>query len=239
MTLSRNGEYVLVFDGASPNPVPYSFRLTTPKTITDALTLGTLVTGTLTEPGEEHWYTFNGAPGQRLYYDAWDADFDQISARLVNPSGATVHINNGNADSDVGPFTLAEDGVYNLVLNGNGATTGDYRFRLIDVDQPPAKPLPWIRRLASGWFFPASALNPRGSYVKEPARLPAKDDWRTSQTIAGTRTDTNIDFPSDGWGQRAAVGITGAPTPTGRISRFSGTGRSQSPWTARIAYAQR
>jgi hypothetical protein len=46
VTLSRNGEYVLVLDGASPNPVPYSFRLTTPKTITDALTLGALVTGT-------------------------------------------------------------------------------------------------------------------------------------------------------------------------------------------------
>ncbi|MEO8428922.1 MAG: PA14 domain-containing protein, partial [Verrucomicrobiota bacterium] len=210
VALSRNGEYVLVLDGSSPNPAPYSFRLITGKTITNALTLGTLVTGTLAEPGEEHWYAFDGAPGQRLYYDAWDADFDAISARLVSPSGVSMNIN-GNADSDVGPFTLAEDGVYSLVLNGNGATTGDYRFRLIDVEQPPAKPLTLDTTIGVGLVFvPASALNLTGSYVNKSLRdYAAKDDWRTSQTIAGTRSDTNLNFPSDGWGQRGPVGITG------------------------------
>jgi hypothetical protein len=100
---------------------------------------------------------------------------------------------------------------YNLVLNGNGATTGDYRFRLIDVDQPPAKPLTLDTTVGVGLVsVPASALNLTGSYVNKSLRgYTAKDDWRTSQTIAGTRTDTNINFPSDGWGQRAGVGITG------------------------------
>jgi hypothetical protein len=153
-----------------------------------------------------------------------DADFDAISARLVSPSGLSVNIN-GNADSDVGPFTLAEGGVYNLVLNGNGATTGDYRFRLIDVDQPPAQPLTLDTTVGIGLVFvPASALNLTGSYVNNSLRdYAVKDDWRTSQTIAGTRADTNINFAADGWGQRAAVGI--GPSPVDATRELHARGR--------------
>jgi hypothetical protein len=65
------------------------------------LTLGATTTGTIPEPGAFDRYRFTGAAGQRLIYDAVDADGDQIVARLMAPSGATVHIN-GNSDTDIG-----------------------------------------------------------------------------------------------------------------------------------------
>src|SRR5207249_837112 len=86
----------------------------TPNTTTNALTLAASVTGSLDEPGEEDRYTFTGVAGQRLYYDALDADNDPINVQLISPSGAIPFIN-GNSDSDVGPFTLTETGTYTLI----------------------------------------------------------------------------------------------------------------------------
>jgi hypothetical protein len=91
------------------------------------LVLGQVVTGEIAEPGEEDSYTFEGAPGRRIYYDAQDGDNDSLSVQLVSPGGSVAHINH-HVTTDVGPFTLTEAGVYTLVLNGNGAAVGDYRF---------------------------------------------------------------------------------------------------------------
>ena len=76
------------------------------------------ITGELTKPGQKASYTFNGTIGQRLHYDALEADIDPISVRLFGPSGNIVFIN-GNADSDVGPFTLQETGGYTLEIDGS------------------------------------------------------------------------------------------------------------------------
>lgn len=49
-----------------------------------------------------------------------------------------------------------------------------------------------------------------GSYVDESLRdYSPHDDWRETQTIAGTRIDPQVDFPGPGWGDRAEVGLTG------------------------------
>lgn len=37
----------------------------------------------------------------------------------------------------------------------------------------------------------------------------AQDDWRLSQTICGSRVDASLRFPTNGWGRRASVGLTG------------------------------
>ncbi len=48
-----------------------------------------------------------------------------------------------------------------------------------------------------------------GSYVNQNLRsVASQSDWRSSQTIAGTRTDTAINFPSNGLGTRSSVGLT-------------------------------
>ncbi|MEK7674455.1 MAG: hypothetical protein AAB676_01305, partial [Verrucomicrobiota bacterium] len=132
VTLAPAGVHTLVVSGASPTPVPVTFQVVTAPTVTTPLTLGAAVNGTIAEPGEQHHFTFTGIPGQRLYYDAHDGDFDQINVRLYAPSGGNVHINQ-NSDSDWGPFTLAEAGTYTLIISGSGSWTGDYSFRMLNV----------------------------------------------------------------------------------------------------------
>lgn len=49
-----------------------------------------------------------------------------------------------------------------------------------------------------------------GSYVNQSLRSSATQaDWRATQTIAGTRIDPLVNFYTNGFGSRAAVGITG------------------------------
>jgi hypothetical protein len=49
-----------------------------------------------------------------------------------------------------------------------------------------------------------------GSYVNTNlASVQSHDDWRTTQTISGTRVDATLDFQHTNWGPRASVGITG------------------------------
>jgi hypothetical protein len=49
-----------------------------------------------------------------------------------------------------------------------------------------------------------------GSYVNHSLQTyAAQDDWRTSQTISGTRVDANLNFTTATWGNRSAVGVTG------------------------------
>ena len=131
--LTADGTYVLtVGNYTDASATNFSFRVVTPNTTTNALTLGATVTGTLDEPGEEDRYTFTGTTGQRLYYDALDYDFDAVNVQLISPSGAIPFVN-GNSDSDVGLFTLTETGTYTLLQKGSGDYTNDYSFRLLDL----------------------------------------------------------------------------------------------------------
>ncbi len=143
VTLPSASQYVLLISGNSATegiPMPYTVRVVKASTTTFSLVLGAITSGTLTNVGEEHHYSFTGAAGQRLYYDALDSDADNIPVRLRNPQGSVAHVN-GNSDSDVAPFTLLESGVYTLIIGGNTDVTSDYSFRLIDVAQNPASAL--------------------------------------------------------------------------------------------------
>lgn len=129
VTLPQSGVYLLGILGNSANPVPYSVQVTAAKTTISNLALDASITGTITGPGDQAIFRFNATAGQRLYYDALDGDFDGIAVRLLNPFGTVVHLNQ-NADSDGGPFALLDSGQYSLVIDPNGAVTGDFGFRL-------------------------------------------------------------------------------------------------------------
>ena len=132
-TLPTDGSYVLLIDGNTTNgTVDYSFQITTPESTTTALTLGETVTGSVTELGEADEFTFIGAIGQRLYFDALGIDAS-VNAQLFSPSGNSIFFNNSNNDRQ--PFTLTEAGTYRLVLNGDFAESGDYSFRLLDITE--------------------------------------------------------------------------------------------------------
>src|ERR1041384_3668905 len=114
--LPQSGQYVLAVGYANlVSPGAYSIKLITPSVPTNALTLGATVTGALTVPGQEDRYVFNGTAGQNIYYDALENDFGPVNVYLYDPFGNNVNIAN-NADSDVGPFRLATEGKYTLLI---------------------------------------------------------------------------------------------------------------------------
>lgn len=206
--LTRPGLHALVVTTESATPVPFTFQVITPDAPTAPLALGVPVTGRLDQPGAVSTFTFYGVPGQRLYYDGLDTVRDAIIARLVTPTGAQVSA--VNSDDDHGPFTLADEGLYSLVIDATGATTGNFSFRLLDVAQEPTRVLALDTPYGTGLMpMPAEALQVTGSYFNRSLRTdPPQDDWRQSQTIAGTRTDAQIHFTRATWGARASVGLT-------------------------------
>lgn len=133
--LPGDGTYLLAVEGSNPsNNVSYSFQLNTPTFTTTALTLGETISSNIGEAGEEDFYTFEGIAGQRLYFDGILGNFN-ITAQLFSPSGQSLFSSGTNDDR--APFSLLESGTYRLRIDGNGATTGDYRFRLVDTATVP------------------------------------------------------------------------------------------------------
>ena len=59
------------------------------------------------------------------------------------------------------------------------------------------------------WLRSPGAVPPDLNYL-EPGEgnlrgYAAQDDWRISQTVAGTRVDATLDYQTASWGSRAAV----------------------------------
>ncbi|MEK7674472.1 MAG: hypothetical protein AAB676_01390 [Verrucomicrobiota bacterium] len=54
------------------------------------LPLMTVASGTIATPAEQDRFTFTGAMGRRLYFDALDVDADNMYVELMLPSGANV-----------------------------------------------------------------------------------------------------------------------------------------------------
>jgi hypothetical protein len=146
-TLPTAGQYLLVLDRLSADPVSYGFSLIEPQTLNLSLTLGEAAIGELTEPGERHTYTFNGTAGHVLYYDSLDTSQQGTVAKLFAPDGSLVLEVISNADGP--PFQLPADGKYSVRITGQGLGMSGYSFRLIDLTDQAAVPVgePLLGRL--------------------------------------------------------------------------------------------
>ncbi|TAE40439.1 MAG: DUF4114 domain-containing protein [Oscillatoriales cyanobacterium] len=161
--LPGNGTYTLVIGGNTNITAPesYQFKVVTPETTVLPLTLSSTITSSISEPGERDIYKFKSKPGQRLFFDriAGDSNF---TVKLFSPSHPTDTVLNdpnspsineywwrtivptwdGRLDADMtAPMFLREAGEYHLVIDGTDNTTGNYSFRLVDVEDPQAVPL--------------------------------------------------------------------------------------------------
>ena len=75
----------------------------------------------------------------------------------------------------------------------------------------PADPIPPAAAGEIHFFTDSSLTTPglTGSYIDSNLQSSAaQTDWRTTQTIAGTRIDPSLSFLSDNWGRRLQVGLT-------------------------------
>src|SRR5262249_28978904 len=138
VTLPYGGNYVLQLV-AGATIINYSNQVSTFAFATNTLALGTAITNTIVNPGDQISYTFTGTAGQRLYYDALTPVYLQINATLFSPSGTVVA--SGNASVDFGPVTLPEAGTYTLLFGGAGDTAGGINFQMLDAGIQPALPL--------------------------------------------------------------------------------------------------
>ena len=140
-TLPTDGNYTLVVGNSvyatyyGYGSSTYSFATYVNVDPTSALTLGTEVTGTLFNPGDEATYTFTGSPGQQIYFDGRESGGSSIYAALTDPSGTQVF--NQAMANDAGPYTLTQAGTYTLTVSGSGATTGAYDFVVDDTSAAP------------------------------------------------------------------------------------------------------
>ncbi|MGC9506255.1 MAG: putative Ig domain-containing protein, partial [Baaleninema sp.] len=133
-TLPRDGEYVLVFDGRNGTDKSYQLEIVTPEFPTFDLTLGETVTNALTEPGEQHTYTFTGKLGQTLFYQPLFRS-SSLDVSLLDENGKELWY------QDRKPLTLSKDGTYQLVVDGDQDTVTGYGFQLFDLASSPELPL--------------------------------------------------------------------------------------------------
>ncbi len=136
-TITNDGTYFFLAQSSNDEAIDYSFQITQvsfeepPAIVSTPLTLGATVTGTIAEADEEDIYPFTVSSGQRIYFDGIESD-SSINASLISPSGENVFFSS-NVRSDGAPVTLIENGTYQLKIDGSGAATGDYSFRVLDV----------------------------------------------------------------------------------------------------------
>jgi RHS repeat-associated protein len=147
--LPGDGTYTLMIGGKTnaTTTESFQFRVTTPQT----LTLGSTVPGSINAAGKQDIYTFNGTPGQRLFFDSLTGS-SNIAAKLYSPNGVEVITWSTLTDSNQ-PLLLKDSGNYRLVISGNNNnTTGSYNFRLVDLETVPTLTLntPVIGRLDPG-----------------------------------------------------------------------------------------
>lgn len=130
-TASINGDLFLVINAASA-PFNYDLRVRTSETAIVPISLGTTISGVLSDPGDTVEYTFNGTRGQHIHLEG----LTNGSFRIVTP------------DNDVLPTTegfgslLPASGQYRIrVFSGANQVNMDYRFELVDVATLPLLPL--------------------------------------------------------------------------------------------------
>jgi len=98
-----------------------------------SIDIGDTVSGSLSGGTLSASYTFEGEAGQVVTITLTSDDFDTY-LRLQNPSGFEVASDDdsaGNLDSRIGPFTLADNGTYTILVESfGGSSTGNYRLSL-------------------------------------------------------------------------------------------------------------
>jgi large repetitive protein len=126
------GDYFLVAQGNGYGDPNYRMRIVTPELNSAPMNLGTTISGSISEKGEQDYYTFTGTAGQQLFYDAMGGNYYNY-VKIYDPSGRQIF--NTNSPYDQGPdngLTLSMNGTYRVVVDGEGETTGDYKFRFLD-----------------------------------------------------------------------------------------------------------
>nr|WP_228057013.1 putative Ig domain-containing protein [Tychonema sp. LEGE 07203] len=153
--LPQTGEYTLqIYGYYTSSTGSYQLRVaelpnSLRSPITNYLEIGSPVSGTLSG-AEAKVYTFDGVEGLRVAFNGMVGT--NVSATLYDPTGKAVFTKPNFQYTDVEPLTLTQNGLYQLVIEGQQATNQNYSFQLLELSGASFMPfnLPVTGTLASG-----------------------------------------------------------------------------------------
>jgi hypothetical protein len=155
------GEYYLVVQGDTDSTNNYSLRIETPSLVDfPTISYGQIVSGTIDELGEQHYYRFEGRAGDKIYFDSLGSSNRYVTVWFGDKNFRTIITDSyGDLYSDrdyqpSGGLTLLEDGTYYMTVDGyfSGSSNdnlGSYNFRLLNLNNAPVVNLD---ELISGTF---------------------------------------------------------------------------------------
>ncbi|HUN22293.1 MAG TPA: protein kinase [Anaerolineales bacterium] len=146
VTLPASGEYsILASEAQTDATYTYVLHFLQPAIIENgALALDSTASGSLQTPGQTAVYNLNLQAGDTLYLDVLGDS--PLEFRLIL---ADKTLQTGYGD-DFGPFTATIAGDYLLEVDGNGAKTGSYEFKLWNVPPAVTDPALALDETASG-----------------------------------------------------------------------------------------
>uniref|UniRef100_UPI0030D90977 putative Ig domain-containing protein n=1 Tax=Tychonema sp. LEGE 07196 TaxID=1828665 RepID=UPI0030D90977 len=153
--LPLSGEYTLQIYGYYPSSNgSYQFRIAElPNSLrsptTNYLEIGSPVSGTLSGT-EAKVYTFDGVEGLRVAFNGIVGT--NVSATLYSPTGEAVFTRGNFQSTDFPPVTLTQNGLYQLVIEGEQASNQNYSFQLLELSSAASMPfnLPVTGALTNG-----------------------------------------------------------------------------------------
>jgi hypothetical protein len=132
------GVYTLLIEGAAgaTGTASYAFNLIGVTDQSPTLSMNTLTSGTIAQPGQRYVYSFDVETFRRVYFDSLTAT-QGLTWSLKGPRGTVVESRAFSASDGAafsGPAALdLTAGEYELVVDGAGAFTGDFSFQLLDL----------------------------------------------------------------------------------------------------------
>ena len=138
--LPTEGTYTIRVNGGQNATGAFSFTvLAVPQTAVTPVTVGGTTSGSLTTPGQQADYTFNGTTGQVIYLEHGASCTAQIDWELRPPSGGSL----GSTSSchDLARTPLRASGTYTVRFSGDHVTTGPYSFTLLAVPATVVSPI--------------------------------------------------------------------------------------------------
>jgi len=137
--LPETGDYTLVFYGNGRANNTYHLAVLTPEIIESAHQIGDVLSGEISEAGEQDIYTFEGTVGQQLWFDSLENSPNSLGLELLAPNGEVLL--NQLLSRDAGPIRLPADGTYRIIVDDTADATSSYRFRWLDAATAPPLPL--------------------------------------------------------------------------------------------------
>ncbi|MEZ6120964.1 MAG: putative Ig domain-containing protein [Pirellulaceae bacterium] len=140
LTLPEDGTYTLRMRSFNDSTPTYSFELiSVPEPETFSLSYDTVHTGSIESIGAVDRWVFDGAAGERLFFDMQSLDGGTLDIDLFAPDGSVVFdvTNFVLSVMNNGPFLLPTAGEYVLRVQGTGEAIADsYGFQMWTVPDP-------------------------------------------------------------------------------------------------------